>query len=179
MPNGKTHFLAGVAVGATVNFIIQSAKMAADYDRKFDWGELFLCAGAGAFAANPKGIASFSPGLRGTSYPGIAASNVHNPERVAPGARGSIIHEKSSFLGGSEVPDLPHGRPFCHGLISAGLVAYAISGQHTSKFSRATRLFLWAFTMSYFSHMARDPAANFASRLTFNPLPSLTFSNLR
>lgn len=50
MPNGKTHFIAGAVVGATVNLIIQSAKMAMDYDREFDWGEFFLCAGAGAFA---------------------------------------------------------------------------------------------------------------------------------
>src|SRR5437764_8566497 len=49
--------------GATVNLFIQSAEMAMDYDRKFDWNEFFLCAGAGAFATNPKGIASFSPGL--------------------------------------------------------------------------------------------------------------------
>jgi hypothetical protein len=29
---------------------------------------------------NPKGIPPQSPGLRGTSYPGIEASNFHNPE---------------------------------------------------------------------------------------------------
>jgi hypothetical protein len=61
MPNEKKDFITGAVVGATVNFIIQSAQMAMDYDRPFDWGEFFLCTGAGAFAANPKGIASFSP----------------------------------------------------------------------------------------------------------------------
>jgi hypothetical protein len=30
MPNGKTHFMTGAVAGATVNFIIQSAKMAMD-----------------------------------------------------------------------------------------------------------------------------------------------------
>jgi hypothetical protein len=33
--------------------------------------------------ANPEGIASSSPGLRGTSYPGYGAQKHHNPERVA------------------------------------------------------------------------------------------------
>jgi len=33
---------------------------------------------------NPEGIPPQSPGLRGTSYPGVEASNIHNPERVAP-----------------------------------------------------------------------------------------------
>jgi hypothetical protein len=33
--------------------------------------------------ANPKGIESFSPGLRGTSYPGVRIRRHHNPERVA------------------------------------------------------------------------------------------------
>jgi hypothetical protein len=32
--------------------------------------------------ANPKGIESFSPGLRGTSYPGVRIQKIHNPERV-------------------------------------------------------------------------------------------------
>ena len=56
MPNEKTHFIAGAIVGATVNFAIQSAEMAMDYDRKFDWGEFFLCAGAGAFAGLAGGL---------------------------------------------------------------------------------------------------------------------------
>jgi hypothetical protein len=41
---------------------------------------------------NPEGIASFSPGLRGTSYPGFESSKVHNPERVAPKAGYSSVH---------------------------------------------------------------------------------------
>ena len=32
--------------------------------------------------ANPKGIVSFSPGLRGTSYPGLGNRMYLNPERV-------------------------------------------------------------------------------------------------
>jgi hypothetical protein len=32
---------------------------------------------------NPKGIPSLSPGLRGTSYPGLLSRTVFNPERVA------------------------------------------------------------------------------------------------
>jgi hypothetical protein len=33
---------------------------------------------------NPNGIASLSPGLRGTRYPGFTAQNIFpNPERVA------------------------------------------------------------------------------------------------
>jgi hypothetical protein len=50
MPNEKKHFTTGAVVGATVNFIIQSAKMAMDYEPPFDWNQFFLCAGAGAFA---------------------------------------------------------------------------------------------------------------------------------
>ena len=162
MPNGKTHFIAGAVVGATVNLIIQSAQMAMDYDRKFDRGEFFLCAGAGAFASNPKGIASFSPGLRswqvrlGPSYPGIKPSNVHNPERVAATARDLVFHGKENSAGASENADLPTPRQLFHTVLSAGLVAYAISGEHTSKFSRATRLFLWVFGMSYLSHIVLD-----------------------
>src|SRR5437762_3146436 len=33
---------------------------------------------------NPEGIPPQSPGLRGTSYSGVEASNIHNPERVPP-----------------------------------------------------------------------------------------------
>jgi hypothetical protein len=32
---------------------------------------------------NPKGIAAFSPGLRGTSYPGKTMAKNHQPQRVA------------------------------------------------------------------------------------------------
>jgi hypothetical protein len=138
MPNGKTDFIAGAVVGAAVNVLVQSTEMAMDYDRPFDWGEFFLCTGAGAFAANPKGIASFSPGLRGTSYPGINAPNLHNPERVASAV------------------DSAAARQFFHSVIAAGLIAWAISGKHTLKFSRATRLALWVFGMSYLSHIALD-----------------------
>src|ERR1041384_4534086 len=140
MPNGKTHFIAGAIVGASVNVLVQSTQMAMDYDRRFDWGEFFLCTGAGAFAANPKGIASFSPGLRGTSYPGINAPNVHNPERVA-----SIAPRSSE--GDSQTANLATACQFFHSIAAAGLVAWAISGKHTLKLSRATRLALWAFGM--------------------------------
>src|SRR2546427_464611 len=33
----------------------------------------------------PKGLESFSPGLRGTSYPGKASQNETNPERALKG----------------------------------------------------------------------------------------------
>src|SRR5689334_21053949 len=46
--------------------------------------------------ANPKGIASLSPGLRGTSYPGIEVSSIHNPEGVA--AAPSIGHDHSADI---------------------------------------------------------------------------------
>ena len=36
-----------------------------------------------AACLNPKGIASISPGLRGTSYPGYGSAKINNPERVA------------------------------------------------------------------------------------------------
>ncbi len=177
MPNQKTHFTTGALVGATVNFIIQSAKMAMDYDRPFDWNEFFLCAGAGAFAANPKKIASFSPGLRrwpvrlGPSYPGIPASNVHNPERVASTARGSILYGKVYFAGALETAAPPNRRPFFHNLISAGLIAYGISGKHTLKLSRATRLALWVFGIGYLSHITLD-SGHRTEPATFNLQPS-------
>jgi protein ImuB len=42
---------------------------------------------------NPKGIPPQSPGLPSLrGYPGIEASNVHNPERVASSARHSTVH---------------------------------------------------------------------------------------
>jgi hypothetical protein len=147
MPNGKTHFIAAAVVGATVNVLIQSAEMAMDYDRPFDWSEFFLCTGAGAFAVNPKGIASFSPGLRGTSYPGFAMPEFDNPERVASIARRSIIHGQDNSQ---------TARQFFHTLLSAALVAWAISGKHTLKFSPATRLALWAFGINHLSHIALD-----------------------
>jgi len=150
MPNGKTHFIAGAVVGATVNVLVQSTEMAMDYDRAFDWAEFFLCTGAGAFAANPKGIASFSPGLASLrAYPGFAMSELHNPERVASGA-------PSSWEADSETASLARPRQFFHTIIAAGLITWAISGKHTLKFSRATRLALWVFGMSYLGHMTLD-----------------------
>jgi hypothetical protein len=152
MPNGKTHFITGAVVGATVNVIVQSAETAMDYDRPFDWREFFLCTGAGAFAANPKGIASFSPGLASLrAYPGFAMPETHNPERVASSAH-------RSCEGDSETANLAIARQFFHTVLSAGLVAWAISGKHTLKFSRATRLALWVFGISYLSHIALDCA---------------------
>ena len=114
MPNGKTHFIAGAVAGATVNVILQSAEMATDYDRQFDWGEFFLCTGAGAFA-------------------GLA------PDILEPAIS-------------------PNHRQFFHSVIAAALVAWAISGKHTLKLSRATRLALWVFGMSYLCHIALDCA---------------------
>jgi hypothetical protein len=140
MPNGKTHFTAGALVGATVNFIIQSAQMAMDYDRPFDWGEFFLCAGAGAFA-------------------GLAAHDRSNASLPLPKGEGrgegegSVRKPITQNLG---IVDLPFHRHFIHGIIASALVAWAISGKHPLKFSRATRLALWAFGMSYLSHIALD-----------------------
>jgi D-threonate/D-erythronate kinase len=72
--------------------------------------DMLLAGGAEFFEAvlnamiahNPKGIASSSPGLRGwpvrlgPSYPGIEASQVYNPERVASDARHphSMVHRQ-------------------------------------------------------------------------------------
>jgi protein ImuB len=51
-----------------------------------------------ALIHNPKGIASFSPGLPSLrGYPGTNASNIHNPERVASNARRSMVHESTRF----------------------------------------------------------------------------------
>jgi len=112
MPNGKIHFIAGAVVGATVNVIVQSAEMAMDYDRKFDWGEFFLSTGAGAFAG------------------------------LAP----DILEPATS----------PNHRQFFHSIMAAAFVAWAISGKHTLKLSRPTRLTLWVFGISYLSHIALD-----------------------
>jgi len=40
---------------------------------------------------NPKGIPPSSPGLRGTSYPGLEALDFHNPEGVAADSCGSTV----------------------------------------------------------------------------------------
>jgi hypothetical protein len=143
MPNEKTHFIAGAIVGATVNFAIQSAEMAMDYDRKFDWGEFFLCAGAGAFA----GLV-----YRTASLPLPEGEGRGEGERRI---RKSIVHE----------------------LISASLIAYAISGKHTLKLSRTSRLFLWAFGIGYLSHIALDSTAPKPINLTSRSF-SVTYSNL-
>lgn len=130
MPNGKTHFIAGAVVGATVNVLVQSTEMAMDYDRPFDWGEFFLCTGAGAFA-----------GL--------------GPDILEPATS-------------------PNHRRFFHGVIVAALVAWAISGKHTLKLSRAARLALWVFGTSYLSHIALTaplPSKSTSSNLMFLPFP--------
>jgi hypothetical protein len=38
-----------------------------------------------AAAVNPNGVASVSPGLRGTSYPGWAVGMLPNPQGLQPG----------------------------------------------------------------------------------------------
>jgi hypothetical protein len=47
--------------------------------RKLKWTEVR----APALSADPKGIVSLSPGLRGTSYPGLACVSRNNPNGVA------------------------------------------------------------------------------------------------
>ena len=126
MQNGKTHFIAGALVGATVNVTIQIAQMAMDYDRPFDWAEFFLCTGAGAFA----GLALPLPKGEGR---GEGEGRIRKPIVQAFGI-GNVLHT----------------------LLSAGLVAWAISCKHTLKFSRATRLALWVFGISYLSHITLD-----------------------
>jgi|KBSMisStandDraft_5_1062788.scaffolds.fasta_scaffold1720250_1 hypothetical protein len=116
MRYGKTHFITGAVVGATVNFIIQSAKMAMDYDRPFDWGEFSLCTGAGAFA---------DIGPRLCRRP---AAEMGYREKLP-----NLLHPVP------EPATSPNHRPFFHNLVSAGLMAYAISANHTPKFSRTTR----------------------------------------
>jgi hypothetical protein len=145
MPNGKTHFIAGAVVGATVNFIIQSAQMAMDYDRPFDRGEFFLSAGAGAFAGLGPRLCrrpAAETWNRGTR-PNLQRPNAAN------------LHLLPDIL---KLATSPNPRPFLHTIVSAGLIAYSISGDHTLKFSRTTRLFLWAFGMGYLSHIALDCA---------------------
>jgi A/G-specific adenine glycosylase len=48
---------------------------------------------------NPEGIESFSPGLRGTSYPGFEVSWRHNPERVATGSHSKVHGKAHSTFG--------------------------------------------------------------------------------
>jgi hypothetical protein len=134
MPNGKTHFITGALVGATVNFIIQSAEMAMDYDRQFDWGEFFLCTGAGAFVSGPRLCRRPAAEMWNREMlPNLRRPDVPNPLRLL----GDILQSVRNLL-------------------SAALIAWAISGKHTLKLSRAARLALWIFGFSYLSHIALD-----------------------
>ena len=47
---------------------------------------------------NPEGIPSFSPGLRGTSYPGLIVARFLNPERVASSALPAHPHAMPQSL---------------------------------------------------------------------------------
>jgi len=51
MPCAKEHFVAGLAVGAVMNGVIQWLEQLDDPSKKFDWGEFFLCTAAGGAAA--------------------------------------------------------------------------------------------------------------------------------
>jgi hypothetical protein len=181
MPNEKTHFIAGALVGATVNFIIQSAEMAVDYDRPFDWNEFFLCTGAGALTSlgprlgrrpaaeisNGEPVPNLQPHaprllhlLTDTlqSATGCRQRNASLPLPRGEGrgeGEGSARKPTGQDL---EIAAPPTPRHFFPSVISAGLIAYAISGKHTLKFSRTTRLALWVFGMSYLSHIALDCA---------------------
>ena len=152
MPNEKTHFIAGAVVGATVNLTIQIAQMAMDYDRPFDWSEFFLCTGAGAFA----GLTGFHesnalplPVGRGEGWPALRSAFDEGGGEGEGNVRISITQNVG-------IVDLLLPRQFFHTILSAALVAWAISGKHTLKFSRATRLALWAFGISHLSHIALD-----------------------
>ena len=147
MPNAKTHFIAGALVGAAVNVIVQSTAMAMDYEKPFDWGEFFLCAGAGAFAGlGPDIFEPAAPDRRNAFLP--------LPKGEGRGeGEGSVRKPITQDLG---IVDLLFPRQFFHIILSAALVAWAISGKHTLKFSRATRLALWVFGIGYLSHIALD-----------------------
>ena len=137
MPNGKTHFIAGAVVGATVNFIIQSTERAMDYDKPFDWGEFFLCTGAGAFAS-------------------LAGKTASLPLPWGEGqgeGEGSVRKTIGQLLA---IAGLTNLCQLFHASFSAGLIAYAISGKHTLKLSRTTRLFLWVFGINHLSRIALD-----------------------
>src|SRR5262245_30006 len=45
-----------------------------------------------ASSFNPKGIASYSPGLRGTSYPGLTKRKGTNPKRVVASSKCGGCH---------------------------------------------------------------------------------------
>jgi hypothetical protein len=148
MQNGKTQFIAGALIGATVNVTIQIAQIAMDYDRPFDWNEFFLCTGAGAFITgkdafhrvpNPLQSAASLPLPAGEGW-GEGEGSIRKPIEQDPG-----------------IVDLPAIQSFRR-LLSAALVAWALSGKHTLKFSRATRLALWTFGISHLSRIALDSA---------------------
>jgi len=143
MPNRKTHFIAGAVVGATVNVLVQSTEMAMDYDRPFDWGEFFLCTGAGPFASGPRLCRRPAAEIwNRDTLPNPSKPITTNPLRLLS----NILEPATS----------PNHRRFFHAILAAALIAWAISGKHTLKFSRATRLALWVFGMSYLSHIALD-----------------------
>jgi len=51
MPRAKEHLIIGTLTGAATNALLQMLEGIADPNRKFDWGELFVCAGIGGLAA--------------------------------------------------------------------------------------------------------------------------------
>jgi membrane-bound metal-dependent hydrolase YbcI (DUF457 family) len=51
MPNADTHILAGLLVGAATSALCQLSERESSPDKKLDWGELCICALAGASAA--------------------------------------------------------------------------------------------------------------------------------
>src|SRR6267154_1086068 len=64
--------------------------------------------------------------------------------------------------GGACLPDLLEPadslfhRQFCHSIVAAALVAYAISGEHTHRLGLAGRMLLWMVGLGYLSHIAAD-----------------------
>ena len=57
----------------------------------------------------PKGLEALSPGLRGTSYPGLPAIMEHNPERVESNPRGFAMPSIEPFQGSSGFRQLTQG----------------------------------------------------------------------
>src|ERR1700733_13055955 len=57
----------------------------------------------------PKGLEALSPGLRGTSYPGLSANMEHNPERVESNPRGFAMPSIEPFQGSSGFRQLTQG----------------------------------------------------------------------
>ena len=60
------------------------------------------------------------------------------------------------------VPDIlepattPNHRLFFHSVLCAGLVAYACSGKHTSRWARVTKIFVLVAGAGYLSHLIAD-----------------------